>query len=424
MGCSVVQQPPANTQGQQAAPQQQQQQQMMAPSTGNTVVIVRQQPAPPPPPSAPISEQQNVPLETLHASVGAPAPAGGGQSLKRSHSALVKILESAPLSKPASKPPSTAATAAPTVAPSPPAVVAPVPVAVTPKIDFCPWKKTTIAKEWLNAQATTTATKAPTNTSATTKEQQDTTTTTSVVVLPQQPSHGEAPTITIRFSNNDPPAQQHAPEVGAQYEVLPAPQEHREDVKVVMCAMESKDAEVKPRREVEMEEDEAIQEDVEMELDEEGQRGDVVGVMCKKSRSSSSSSSSGHSSGRSRESSLSSAASPEPNSSGDESSSSSSSGLSSAEGSSMASSCSCSSDHLINDLCQQFEENLCEDHGFFRRSIQQKIQYRPCTKNQQCSILRINRNRCQYCRLKKCIAVGMSRDGQLVRADEFLKAMW
>ncbi|GBL94348.1 Ecdysone-induced protein 75B, isoforms C/D [Araneus ventricosus] len=50
--------------------------------------------------------------------------------------------------------------------------------------------------------------------------------------------------------------------------------------------------------------------------------------------------------------------------------------------------------------------------GFFRRSIQQKIQYRPCTKNQQCSILRINRNRCQYCRLKKCIAVGMSRDGK------------
>uniref|UniRef100_A0A914V9E0 Nuclear hormone receptor E75 n=1 Tax=Plectus sambesii TaxID=2011161 RepID=A0A914V9E0_9BILA len=55
--------------------------------------------------------------------------------------------------------------------------------------------------------------------------------------------------------------------------------------------------------------------------------------------------------------------------------------------------------------------HACEGcKGFFRRSIQQKIQYRPCTKNQQCSILRINRNRCQYCRLKKCIAVGMSRD--------------
>ena len=53
--------------------------------------------------------------------------------------------------------------------------------------------------------------------------------------------------------------------------------------------------------------------------------------------------------------------------------------------------------------------------GFFRRSIQQKIQYKPCTKNQNCSILRINRNRCQYCRLKKCIAVGMSRDGEYRR---------
>lgn len=58
------------------------------------------------------------------------------------------------------------------------------------------------------------------------------------------------------------------------------------------------------------------------------------------------------------------------------------------------------------------EECCCRSQGFFRRSIQQKIQYRPCTKNQQCSILRINRNRCQYCRLKKCIAVGMSRDGE------------
>lgn len=48
--------------------------------------------------------------------------------------------------------------------------------------------------------------------------------------------------------------------------------------------------------------------------------------------------------------------------------------------------------------------------GFFRRSIQQKIQYRPCTKNQDCPIMRINRNRCQFCRLKKCVSVGMSRD--------------
>ncbi|CRL08094.1 CLUMA_CG020875, isoform A [Clunio marinus] len=64
----------------------------------------------------------------------------------------------------------------------------------------------------------------------------------------------------------------------------------------------------------------------------------------------------------------------------------------------------------IEELCWQLEENFKENTGFFRRSIQQKIQYRPCTKNQQCMIQRVNRNRCQYCRLKKCIAVGMSRD--------------
>ncbi|KAK2153572.1 hypothetical protein LSH36_292g02022 [Paralvinella palmiformis] len=55
--------------------------------------------------------------------------------------------------------------------------------------------------------------------------------------------------------------------------------------------------------------------------------------------------------------------------------------------------------------------HACEGcKGFFRRSIQQKIQYRPCLKNQMCNIMRVNRNRCQYCRLRKCIAVGMSRD--------------
>eukprot|EP00061_Rhincodon_typus_P017964 g46921.t1 len=48
--------------------------------------------------------------------------------------------------------------------------------------------------------------------------------------------------------------------------------------------------------------------------------------------------------------------------------------------------------------------------GFFRRSIQQNIQYKKCLKNENCTIMRINRNRCQQCRFKKCLAVGMSRD--------------
>uniref|UniRef100_UPI00398F4069 nuclear receptor subfamily 1 group D member 1 isoform X2 n=1 Tax=Pristiophorus japonicus TaxID=55135 RepID=UPI00398F4069 len=51
-----------------------------------------------------------------------------------------------------------------------------------------------------------------------------------------------------------------------------------------------------------------------------------------------------------------------------------------------------------------------ESPGFFRRSIQQNIQYKKCLKNENCTIMRINRNRCQQCRFKKCLAVGMSRD--------------
>ena len=47
--------------------------------------------------------------------------------------------------------------------------------------------------------------------------------------------------------------------------------------------------------------------------------------------------------------------------------------------------------------------------GFFRRSIQKKIDYK-CHFNANCPIERVNRNRCQHCRFKKCLAVGMSKE--------------
>ncbi|XP_019556691.1 ecdysone-inducible protein E75 isoform X2 [Aedes albopictus] len=250
-------------------------------------------------------------------------------SLKKAHSALVKILESAPLNSSNLK---TLHSGSPGVSGSSSSsssqsnqvvVVAPkeetkisvlassssqtvedpsaVKMKTTPKIDFCPWKKTTIAKEWISAC------------------EQDS-------------------------SDKNQPQQQQPAEVEG----------------VSQCAI----------------------------LSEQSPKQTTSGAC----RSRESSQSSDHSS-------LS--ASPEPASDDSCCSNSCSSNSSSSD---------CCSDYLINDLCKQFEENLCEDHGFFRRSIQQKIQYRPCTKNQQCSILRINRNRCQYCRLKKCIAVGMSRD--------------
>ncbi|XP_041356362.1 probable nuclear hormone receptor HR3 isoform X2 [Gigantopelta aegis] len=47
--------------------------------------------------------------------------------------------------------------------------------------------------------------------------------------------------------------------------------------------------------------------------------------------------------------------------------------------------------------------------GFFRRSQSGPVNYQ-CPRNKSCVIDRVNRNRCQYCRLQKCIALGMSRD--------------
>ncbi|XP_045179542.2 ecdysone-inducible protein E75-like isoform X1 [Mercenaria mercenaria] len=48
--------------------------------------------------------------------------------------------------------------------------------------------------------------------------------------------------------------------------------------------------------------------------------------------------------------------------------------------------------------------------GFFRRTVRQKMEYKACENPKGCLIMRISRNRCQYCRLQKCIAVGMSHE--------------
>lgn len=47
--------------------------------------------------------------------------------------------------------------------------------------------------------------------------------------------------------------------------------------------------------------------------------------------------------------------------------------------------------------------------GFFRRSQQSSVSY-SCSRQSNCTIDRASRNRCQSCRLKKCVAQGMSRD--------------
>ena len=49
--------------------------------------------------------------------------------------------------------------------------------------------------------------------------------------------------------------------------------------------------------------------------------------------------------------------------------------------------------------------------GFFRRSQSSVTNYQ-CPRQKNCVVDRVNRNRCQFCRLQKCMALGMSRDGE------------
>ncbi|CAL8363209.1 unnamed protein product, partial [Arctogadus glacialis] len=59
--------------------------------------------------------------------------------------------------------------------------------------------------------------------------------------------------------------------------------------------------------------------------------------------------------------------------------------------------------------------SACEGcKGFFRRSIQKNMVY-TCHRDKNCIINKVTRNRCQYCRLQRCFAVGMSKES--VRND-------
>lgn len=47
--------------------------------------------------------------------------------------------------------------------------------------------------------------------------------------------------------------------------------------------------------------------------------------------------------------------------------------------------------------------------GFFKRSIRKQLGYQ-CRGNRDCEVTKHHRNRCQYCRLQKCLAMGMRSD--------------
>ncbi|XP_066525441.1 peroxisome proliferator-activated receptor alpha a isoform X2 [Hoplias malabaricus] len=65
--------------------------------------------------------------------------------------------------------------------------------------------------------------------------------------------------------------------------------------------------------------------------------------------------------------------------------------------------------------------HACEGcKGFFRRTIRLKLEYDKCDR--KCKIQKKNRNKCQYCRFHKCLAVGMShnaiRFGRMPRSEK------
>ncbi|KAK6308479.1 hypothetical protein J4Q44_G00217500 [Coregonus suidteri] len=69
--------------------------------------------------------------------------------------------------------------------------------------------------------------------------------------------------------------------------------------------------------------------------------------------------------------------------------------------------------------------HACEGcKGFFRRTLRLRLEYERCER--ACIILKKNRNKCQYCRFQKCLALGMSHDairyGRMPEAEKKLMA--
>lgn len=67
--------------------------------------------------------------------------------------------------------------------------------------------------------------------------------------------------------------------------------------------------------------------------------------------------------------------------------------------------------HLDNGPITVFDVAGCK--SFFKRSVRRNLTY-SCRGSRNCPIDQHHRNQCQYCRLKKCMKMGMRREGKFV----------
>lgn len=61
--------------------------------------------------------------------------------------------------------------------------------------------------------------------------------------------------------------------------------------------------------------------------------------------------------------------------------------------------------------------------SFFKRSVRRNLTY-TCRGNRNCPIDQHHRNQCQYCRLKKCLKMGMRREGRSLIYYNFLNVLF
>lgn len=61
--------------------------------------------------------------------------------------------------------------------------------------------------------------------------------------------------------------------------------------------------------------------------------------------------------------------------------------------------------------------------GFFKRSVRKNLTY-SCRSKQDCVINKHHRNRCQFCRLRKCLKMGMKTECESIQALSFVSCTY